>query len=118
MAGGVPVFLVRRRCGTVDVVLAQSSAPPGPLLVGYALLIAAFGFVFPCPAGVVHDPVLCSRLRRAVGGASTVHAVGVDEDLPWQYPVLFAVVLAVLGMVIAYPVFRVRVLSRYYRRGG
>ena len=47
-----------------------------------------------------------------------LHASGLDENLPWQYPVLFAVVLAVLGMVIAYQVFRVRVLNRYYRRGG
>ena len=37
---------------------------------------------------------------------------------PWQYPIIFAVVLAVMGIVVAYQVFRVRVLSRYYRRGG
>ena len=99
-------------------VLAQSSAPPGPLLVGYALLIAASGLFF--RVRLVWFMTLSCVLGYAalLGVRRRLHAVGVDEDLPWQYPVLFAVVLAVLGMVIAYQVFRVRVLSRYYRRGG
>lgn len=99
-------------------VLAQSAVPPGPLLVGYALLIAASGLFFrvrlvwfmtlSCVLG--YAALLELRQRLYSGGAI--------EEAPWQYPILFAVVLTVLGMVIAYQVFRVRVLNRYYRRGG
>ncbi len=32
-----------------------------------------------------------------------------------HYPVIFAAVLVVLGVVVAYQVYRVRVLSRYYQ---
>jgi serine/threonine-protein kinase len=99
-------------------VLAQSAAPPGPLLVGYALLIAASGLFF--RVRLVWFMTLSCVLGYAalLGVRQRLHASGLDENLPWQYPVLFAVVLAVLGMVIAYQVFRVRVLNRYYRRGG
>jgi hypothetical protein len=37
-----------------------------------------------------------------------------DIDEPAHYPVIFALVLAVLGFMVAYQVFRVRVLSRFY----
>ena len=99
-------------------VLAQSAAAPGPLLVGYALLIAASGLFF--RVRLVWFMTLSCVLGYAVllGVRQRLHAVALDEDVPWQYPILFAVVLAVLGMVIAYQVFRVRVLNRYYRRGG
>jgi len=33
----------------------------------------------------------------------------------WQYPVIYGMVLAILGMISAYQIFRVRVLSRYYQ---
>jgi hypothetical protein len=37
-----------------------------------------------------------------------------DAGFPQHYHVIFAAVLAVLGFVVAYQVYRVRVLSRYY----
>jgi hypothetical protein len=33
---------------------------------------------------------------------------------PPQYPVIFAAVLAVMGFVVAYQVYRIRVLSRHF----
>ena len=32
----------------------------------------------------------------------------------WQYPVIYSMVLAILGLITAYQIYRVRVLSRYY----
>jgi len=36
------------------------------------------------------------------------------EREPAHYPVIYAAVLAILGFIVAYQVYRVRVLGRYY----
>jgi len=102
----------------LTAVLAQNSVPPGPILVGYPLLIAASGLFFRVRlvwfmtlSCVVGYAILLGVRRQMFADAAVV-------EPPWQYPIIFAVVLAVMGIVVAYQVFRVRVLSRYYRRGG
>ena len=102
----------------LTAVLAQNSVPPGPILVGYPLLIAASGLFFRVRlvwfmtlSCVVGYAILLGVRRQLFADVAAV-------EPPWQYPIIFAVVLAVMGIVVAYQVFRVRVLSRYYRRGG
>ena len=99
---------------TVSLFLVDSS--PGPLLVGYPLLVAASGLFFRVRlvwfmtfACLVAYASLLALRRWWHGDVST--------DANWHFPVSFAVVLAVIGFVVAYQVYRVRVLSRYYRRG-
>ncbi len=102
----------------LTAVLAQNSVAPGPILVGYPLLITASGLFFRVRlvwfmtlACVVGYAILLGLRRQWFGGME----IG---GPPWQYPIIFAVGLAVLGTVVAYQVYRVRVLSRYYRRVG
>ena len=102
----------------LTAILAQNSVAPGPILVGYPLLITASGLFFRVRlvwfmtlACVVGYAILLGLRRQWFGGME----IG---GPPWQYPIIFAVGLAVLGTVVAYQVYRVRVLSRYYRRVG
>ena len=102
----------------LTAVLAQNSVAPGPILVGYPLLITASGLFFRVRlvwfmtlACVVGYAILLGLRRQWFGGME----IG---GPPWQYPIIFAVGLTVLGTVVAYQVYRVRVLSRYYRRVG
>ena len=102
----------------LTAVLAQNSVPPGPILVGYPLLIAASGLFF--RVRLVWFMTLSCVVGYAIllGVRRQMFADTAAFEPPWQYPIIFAVVLAVMGIVVAYQVFRVRVLSRYYRRGG
>ena len=102
----------------LTAVLAQNSVPPGPILVGYPLLIAASGLFF--RVRLVWFMTLSCVVGYAIllGVRRQLFADVAVAEPPWQYPIIFAVVLAVMGIVVAYQVFRVRVLSRYYRRGG
>ncbi len=102
----------------LTAVLAQNSVPPGPILVGYPLLIAASGLFF--RVRLVWFMTLSCVVGYAIllGVRRQLFADVAVAEPPWQYPIIFAVVLAVMGTVVAYQVFRVRVLSRYFRRGG
>ena len=104
--------------GLLTAVLAQNSVPPGPILVGYPLLIVASGLFF--RVRLVWFMTLSCVVGYAVllGVRRQQFADALPGDPPWQYPIIFAAVLAVMGTVVAYQVFRVRVLSRYYRRAG
>ena len=92
----------------LTVVLYSADGPLGPLLIGYPLLIAASGLFFrvrlvwfmTCVSLVSYAALM--RLRP-------------EEAQPPHYPIIFAAVLAMLGVVVAYQVYRVRVLSRYYQ---
>ena len=80
--------------------------PIGPLLIGYPLLVTACGLFFKVRmviymtiVSVISFAILC-WLRP-------------DQFGPTQYPILFASVLTVLGLIVAYQVHRIRVLSHY-----
>jgi serine/threonine protein kinase len=104
--------------GLLTAVLAQNSVPPGPILVGYPLLIVASGLFF--RVRLVWFMTLSCVVGYAVllGVRRQQFADTLPGEPPWQYPIIFAAGLAVMGTVVAYQVFRVRVLSRYYRRAG
>lgn len=93
-----------------SLVLMIRGVETGPLIIGYPILVAVSGLWF----------------RASVVWFSTVAAeIGVLMLLPywhgWDYlrdnphhPALVLVMIAVLGMVMAYQVERVRSLSRFY----
>ncbi|MDA1013411.1 MAG: serine/threonine-protein kinase [Planctomycetota bacterium] len=84
----------------------KAGQPIGPLLIGYPTLVAASGLFFRV------------RLVLFTAGVSvgsyTVLTLSLDQTAPAHYPVIFAGVLLVLGWIVAYQVYRVRVLSRYF----
>jgi len=93
----------------LTIVLLLAPEPIGPLLIGYPLLIAAAGLFFR-----VRLVVFTTAVSMASFVWLTVRRSEVSEQP--HYSLIFAAVLAVIGFVVAYQVYRVRVLSRYYGR--
>ncbi len=84
-------------------------APLGPLLIGYPLLVAASGMFF--RVRLVWFMTAACLLSYAV--LLIFHP---EQREPPHYPIIFCAVLGVLGVIVAYQVYRVRVLSRYFDR--
>lgn len=87
--------------------LIVGGAPPGPLLVGYPLLIAGSGLWFHVRLVVFMTGI--TLLTYGVFLWSQPNLVDVHHH------VIFALTLPVMGFIVGYQVFRVRALSRYYR---
>ncbi len=87
--------------------LMLADAPIGILLIGYPMLIVSAGLFFYVRL------VLFTTMLSLLSFAVLVLARSELVEL-WQYPVIYAMVLAILGMITAYQIYRVRVLSRYY----
>lgn len=87
--------------------LILTDPPIGILLIGYPMLIVSAGLFF--YVRLVYFTTVLSLLALAV-------LVLLRPELSelWQYPVIYAMVLAILGMITAYQIHRVRTLSRYY----
>lgn len=87
--------------------LILADAPVGILLIGYPMLIVSAGLFF--YVRLVFFTTVLSLLAFSI-------LVLVRPELVelWQYPVIYGMVLAILGMITAYQIYRVRVLSRYY----
>ena len=91
----------------LTTILYMADGPLGPLLIGYPLLVAASGLFFrvrlvwfmTCVCLVSYAGLMLLRGKEAS---------------PPHYPFIFAATLAVLGVVVAYQVYRMRVLSRFY----
>lgn len=99
----------------LTAILCQIPESPGPLLIGYPLLIAAAGLFF--RVRLVWFMTLSCLVAYATLVAVRRSMYPDLAEAPWQFPVIFAAGLAVVGFVVAYQVYRVRVLNRYYRRG-
>ena len=81
--------------------------PIGPLLIGYPMIIAAAGMFF--RVRLVVFTTITTLL------AFTTLALQRPEEIAqFHYGIIYAAVLAMLGSVITYQVYRVRILSRYY----
>jgi len=87
--------------------LVLADSPLGILLIGYPMLIVAAGLFF--YVRLVLFTTVLSILAFAV-----LVLLRPELTVLWQYPVIYVMVLAILGMITAYQIFRVRVLSRYY----
>jgi serine/threonine-protein kinase len=91
----------------LTTLLYLTGSPLGPLLIGYPLLVSASGMFFRVRL-VWFMTIVCL----------TSYAVLIvllpEEANPPHYPLIFAAVLSVVGFVVAYQVYRVRVLSRHF----
>ncbi|MCA9003719.1 MAG: serine/threonine protein kinase [Planctomycetaceae bacterium] len=87
--------------------LILADAPIGILLIGYPMLIVSAGLFF--YVRLVLFTTVLSLLAVTV-----LVLVRPELAVLWQYPVIYSMVLAILGLITAYQIYRVRVLSRYY----
>jgi len=92
----------------LTAVLLLGQAPPGPPLIGYALLISGAGFWF--ETSIVFFATICCFVGYVI-------YAGCQPDLLiwWHYHAIFCMSLLILGATVAHQVHRVRVLSRYYQ---
>lgn len=91
----------------LTTLLWLADPPRGPLLVGYAALVAGSGMFFRVRL-VIFMTCVCIV---SYGLLLLLHP---DEARPAQYPAIYMVVLAIIGLMVAYQVYRLRVLSRYF----
>lgn len=94
-------------CILLTMALHFADGPRGMLLIGYPLLVAASGLFFKV------------RLVVFTTGMALVTFVVLmmlhpEEARPFHYPAINGATLMVIGCVVAYQVYRVRTLSRYY----
>ncbi|WP_417383808.1 serine/threonine-protein kinase [Gimesia sp.] len=87
--------------------LVLADTPIGILLIGYPMLIVSAGLFF--YVRLVLFTTVLSLLAVTV-----LVLVRPELAVLWQYPVIYSMVLAILGLITAYQIYRVRVLSRYY----
>lgn len=92
---------------TTVLYLARADGPLGPLVIGYPLLVAASGLFFRVRL------VWFMTFASLVSYAALMIARPEQTEQP-HYAIIFAATLAILGFIVAYQVYRVRVLSRYY----
>ncbi len=95
---------------TLLTVLLYLSGPPlGPLVIGYPLLIAASGLWFR-----VRLVYLTTALSLV--GYGLLNLLIADPSQPLHYRLIFAAGLTITGIVVAYPIERIRALSQYFKR--
>jgi serine/threonine protein kinase len=92
----------------LTTLLCIADPPLGPLLIGYPLLVAASGLFFRVRLVIFTTGVAIAAYLMLV------FRLKPDSDTPLHYPIIYAAVLAVLGIMVGYQVYRIRVLSRYY----
>jgi len=92
----------------LTTLLFIAEGPIGPLLIGYPVLIAASGLFFR-----VRLVVFMTCVSLLSYGVLTLLR-GDMLEMPPQYPVIYAAVLAVVGFIVGYQVYRIRVLSRHF----
>lgn len=112
VAAAVPYLWAALDCLLFTICLHLAHGPRELLLAGYPLLIAASGLWFRVRM-VWFMMVLC---LAAFGGL--VLADPWSAPVPPHYPGLFAAMLLIVGMIVAYQVRRIRVLSRYFEQRG
>ena len=95
--------------------LLQSTSPrkgqygAGPLLVGYPLLIVASGQFF----RVRLVTFMTAACLLAYG---VLVLIGREPVIQTQYTLIYAAALGVIGLVVGYQAYRVRILSAYFQK--
>lgn len=93
----------------LTLALYLSSPPASGLLIGYPLLIVASGLFF-------RVRLVLFMLANCLAGFGLLVYLVPQERTPPYPPIYFAAGMFALGLVCAYQVHRIRVLSRYYHR--
>ncbi len=94
------------------VVLFLADGPSDLLLAGYPMLVAASGLWF-------RVRMVWFMTAVCLAASAVLLLTGPERpDLPSHYPGLFAAMLLIAGMIVAYQVHRIRVLSRYFEHRG
>jgi serine/threonine-protein kinase len=112
VAGQVPYLWALLDCILFTTCLHLAHGPRELLLAGYPLLIAASGLWFR-----VRMVWFMMGLCLAAFGALVILNPW-RSPVPPHYPGLFAAMLLIVGMIVAYQVRRIRVLSRYFDQRG
>ncbi len=93
--------------GFLTQMLLIAADPVGPLLVVYPLLIAASGLFF-------HEGLVLFMTSVSLASYATFLWMRPEEAVPWHYPLIFAAILVVIGVVTSHQVHRLRTLSRHF----
>jgi serine/threonine protein kinase len=93
--------------GFLTQMLLIAAEPVGPLLVVYPLLIAASGLFF-------HEGLVLFMTSVSLVSYATFLWMRPGEASPWHYPLIFAGILVVIGVVTSHQVHRLRTLSRHF----
>jgi serine/threonine-protein kinase len=93
----------------LTTLLVTAHGPRGSLLIGYPALVAASGLFFRVRL------VAFTTLASLIGYAALLR-LRPDDAGPAHYPVIFAALLGVVGFIVGYQVYRLRLLSRYFER--
>lgn len=112
LSGSIPFLWAVLDGVLFTAVLFLAEGPRDLLLAGYPLLIAASGLWFRVRM-VWFMTTVCLAAYTALLVMSPP-----DPELPPHYAGLFAAMLVIVGAIVAYQVFRIRVLSRYFERRG
>jgi serine/threonine-protein kinase len=91
----------------LTMLLVGVAPPLGPLLIAYPLLVVTSGMFF-------RVPLVCWMTALCVLSYAILMSLR-PEEIGWaHYPIIFGSVLIIIGWIVSYQVYRVRVLSRYY----
>jgi serine/threonine-protein kinase len=112
IAGTIPYLWALLDCILFTTSLHLAHGPRELLLAGYPLLIAASGLWFR-----VRMVWFMMGLCLAAFGVLVLLNPW-STPVPRHYPGLFAAMLLIVGMIVAYQVRRIRVLSRYFEQRG
>jgi serine/threonine-protein kinase len=112
LARFVPFLWAATDAGHFTGLLALADGPIEPLLAGYPLLVAASGLWFRVRL-VWFMTALCVLSYFAL-----VRSDAMIHETPRHYPGIFAAITLIVGAIVAYQVYRIRVLSKYFDRKG
>ncbi|MEZ6144329.1 MAG: serine/threonine-protein kinase [Planctomycetaceae bacterium] len=96
-------------CYTAVLCLADADAPLGPVLIGYPVLIIGAG---------LWSQIRLVTFMTVVTTISYAFLAWLRNGYAthWHYPVIFMASLIGTGFIVAYQVYRLRMLSRYFER--
>ncbi len=92
----------------LTLLLSRPTITSGLLMIGYPLLVVASGMFF--RVRLVWFTTLFS-----VAAYATLAIFQPLDNIPPHHPIIFGSVLLILGFMVAYQIYRVRVLGKFYR---
>ncbi|MBI1312933.1 protein kinase [bacterium] len=93
--------------GFVTQMLLIAAEPVGPMLIVYPLLIVSSGLFF-------HEGLVLFMTSVSLVSYATFLWLRPVEATPWHYPLIFAAILVLIGIVASHQVHRLRTLSRHF----